>query len=95
MKNSKNKRTAILALILVGLLFVAYKVMFVSPVDDMVAEENVAAGERGGAILREVESINFDVSVITDPRFKSLQSIEIPLPSLPVGKKNPFSASAN
>lgn len=94
MKNSKNKRTAILALILIGLLFVAYKVMFVSPADEMLAEDNIAAGERVVSILREVESINFDVSIIEDPRFKSLQSIEIPLPSLPIGKKNPFSAAS-
>lgn len=95
MKNSKNKRTAILAIILVGLLIVAYKTMFVTQDDTSVfSEENIAASERVASILREVESINFDTGIMDDPKFRSLESIEIPLPSLPIGKKNPFSAGS-
>ncbi|MFA6269796.1 MAG: hypothetical protein WC657_01135 [Candidatus Paceibacterota bacterium] len=92
MKNSKNKRTIVLAVILLGLLVVAYKTMFVSSNNDLlVSDENVLAGERVETILKEIEGINFDLSVMENESFKSLKSIETPLVSLPVGRPNPFS----
>jgi hypothetical protein len=95
MKNSKNKRTLILLAVLVVLLAVAYKVvLFPSPPDDFESFAG-APGDMSGnsseALLREVESINFNTAIIQDERFKSLKSIEVPLISLPVGRKNPFS----
>jgi hypothetical protein len=94
MKKSKNKRTTILAIILLGLLVLAYKVVFVSPSEDLLNTEDVAASARVQAVLDEIEAINFDTSVIQDQNFKSLKSIEIPLISLPVGRKNPFSPTS-
>jgi hypothetical protein len=91
MKNSKNKRTIILVAILLGLLVVAYKVMFVSSDSSLTTDENTVASGRVEAILQEVSRINFDISIKTDPKFQSLKSIEIPLISLPVGRENPFS----
>ena len=95
MKNLKNKRTSILVIILVGLLIVAYKVLFISPNEDLTIDENITASERVEAILEEVETINFNLDVLKDPKFKSLKSIEIPPISLPVGRKNPFSNILN
>jgi hypothetical protein len=92
MKNFKNKRTVILALVLLGLLVVAYKVMFVSSGGSLLADENIAASARVEVILQEVSNIKFDMSIKTDPKFQSLKSIETPLISLPIGKKDPFSA---
>lgn len=91
MKNSKNKRTAILSIILLGLLVLAYKVVFMPPSDDTLVEENTAIFEKVEAILIQIESIDFDISVIKDQKIKSLRSIETPLISLPIGKRNPFS----
>lgn len=93
MKNSKNKRTSILIIILLGLLILAYKVMFVEDTSDLTAEENIAASQRIEILLNQIESINFDTSVTNDAVFKSLKSIEIPALSLPVGRANPFSAT--
>lgn len=92
MKSPKNKRTAIMAIILLALLIVAYKVMFVSPSADeaMIIDENTTASKRVEEILRQVENINFDTSVVQDLKFKSLKSIEISPISLPIGRKNPF-----
>lgn len=85
-----------LSLILLALLFVAYKVMFAPPgIDPYATDQSVMEGEKVVAILQQVEGISFDTSVISDPKFKTLKSIEIPLPSIPVGKKNPFSAPSN
>jgi hypothetical protein len=92
MKNSKNKRSIILGIILLGLLVLAYKMMFMAPTDDTLsAGENIAASVRVGSILQQVENIKFDTSITEDRKFKSLKSIEIPLISLPIGKKDPFS----
>lgn len=96
MKNSKNKRTVIMLLVLIGLVAIAYKVIFVTPVDEsLLTEDNVIAGERVVQILKSVEGINFDTSVFAESKFTSLKSIEIPLLSLPVGKKNPFANASN
>lgn len=96
MKNSKNKRTMIMVGVLVGLLVVAYKVVFMPPVDkDLLTSGNIVAGEKVESLLKEIETINFDVSIIKDPMLTSLRSIEAPLLSLPVGKKNPFSVISN
>jgi hypothetical protein len=92
MKNSKNKRTVILVVILVGLLILAYKVMFVTSSEVLLSDENIAASGKVEGILKEIESINFDTSITENQNFKSLKSIEIPLVSLPVGRKNPFSS---
>jgi flagellar basal body-associated protein FliL len=94
MKNNKNNRTTILGVVLVSLLIFGYKVLFMSS-SDTAWDENNVAGEKAAAILKEVEAINFNTDIVNDQKFKSLNSIESPLPSLPIGKKNPFSASAN
>lgn len=95
MNNQKKKRTSILLLVLVALLFVAYKVMFApAGIDPYASDQSSLEGERVLGILQQIEKISFDVSVISDPKFKSLKSLEIPLPSLPVGKKNPFAAAS-
>jgi flagellar basal body-associated protein FliL len=91
MKNSKNKRTIILFIILLGLLVLAYRVIFVSNSEDLSVDENAIASQRVETILNEIKDINFDTSVMKDQNFKSLKSIEIPLLSLPVGRVNPFS----
>ena len=95
MKNSKsNKRTAILVIILLGLLVIAYKTIFMSssvePVD-MTADE-IQSGDEAIGILDQMKNINFDTSITENESFKSLRSIEIPLISLPVGRRNPFSS---
>lgn len=92
MKNLKNKRTGILIIILIGLLILAYKVMFVTDTGgDSIVDENVIAAQRVESVLKEIESINFDTSVVQDQNFQSLRSIETPFLSLPVGRSNPFS----
>jgi len=90
MKNSKNKRVIILAVILLGLLVLAYKVMY-APSSESVLD-NATASARVEAALGEIEKINFDMSVIDS--LKSLKSIEIPLISLPIGRKDPFSVAS-
>ena len=94
MKNFKNKRTAILAIILLGLLVLAYKVVFVPTGGDLLVDENIVASQRIEGVLKEMESINFDTSIMEDQNFKSLKSIEIPLISLPIGRENPFSPTS-
>ena len=92
MKNLKNRRTIILAVILLGLLVIGYKVVFVQENSDLlVAENTINIDEKIGNILKEVESINFSVGVMKESKFMSLKSIEIPLVSLPIGRNNPFS----
>ena len=93
MKTSNNKRTTVVIFVLIGFAIIGYKIMFVAPPDDFSISENIIASERVERILKEVEQINFDISVMVDPKFTSLKSIEIPLVSLPIGKKNPFSAT--
>lgn len=92
MKKSKNNRTIILSVVLVGLLILAYKTMFGGTSADLLVDENIIAGDRIAATLAEIERINFDTTIMQNQNFKSLKSIEIPLLNLPVGRKNPFQA---
>ncbi len=94
--NSNNNRTTFLAMILVGLLILAYKIMVMDANKvDIAGEENMAASARAEVLLKQVKRINFDTSVMQDPKFQSLQSIETPLMSLPIGKENPFSKTSD
>ena len=90
MKNSKNKHTTVLIIILLILLGVAYKVMFAPADQVLLTDENIAASQRVEKILGEIKDISLDTSIMEDPSFKSFRSIETPLISLPVGRKNPF-----
>ena len=85
-----------MGIILVGLLVVAYKVVFVAP-DDVgsLVDANASASQRVEIFLQQVEQISFNTEVINDTKFRSLKSIDLPLLSLPVGRKNPFSAVSN
>jgi len=94
MKNQKNKRTIVLSAILVGLMIVAYKVLFMAPGDDFSSTENSIESENVMRSLREVESINLNTNVANDPKIKTLENLNSPLPQLPIGKKNPFSVSS-
>jgi len=96
MKDSKNKNTIILVIIISVALILAYKFLFMSSTNTVSLDSNIASTtEEVANIMQEVESINFDTSVIKNDKFNSLKSLETPLISLPVGKKNPFSSSSN
>jgi hypothetical protein len=97
MKKTKNNRTIILVVILLGLLILAYKVMFgsTSSSEEAIIDENVIASQNVESILQELQSINFDMSVTQNTSFNSLRSIETPIISLPVGRSNPFSPTTN
>jgi hypothetical protein len=90
MKDKKNKRTMILTVILIGLLVVAYKVMFVSSVAIENSTEDVGSINKIESVLKQVESIKLDTSAFGDEKIKSLRSIEQQQLSLPIGKSNPF-----
>lgn len=77
--------------ILIGLIVFAYKVIFMPSSTDSAVDDSSTASQAVEQILNQVNKINFDTSVTQDPKLNSLKSIETPLPSIPVGKKNPFS----
>lgn len=85
-----NNRTTILILLLVILGAIAVKMNFFggieAPIGELVDTSSI------DKIVAEVEAINFDTTVIQDRKFQSLKSIDTPLVSEPVGKKNPFSS---
>jgi hypothetical protein len=91
MKNAKNNRTAVLIIILLSLLLLAYKVVFMSSEVETLGLSEDPAMARVETILNQVQSISFDTSILKDQKFNSMKSIETPLISLPVGRKNPFS----
>lgn len=91
MKKSNKNNTGMLLVLLIVILILAYKFMF-APVDDgMYLVDDVALG-RVEITLQQVQNINFDTTVVNDQKFISLQSIETPLVSMPIGRNNPFSS---
>lgn len=94
-QKSQNNRTMVLAVVLIALLIVAYKVVFVVPIiedSESIYDENTAAVARIESVRLEIESINFDTSVFDSSEFRSLQDIDTPLVPLPTGKSNPFAS---
>lgn len=92
MNKTSNKRTLILVLVLIVLVFIAFRVNFSSGTDSYITSEEIDSSESDiSNILKSVDNINFDTSVISDSNFQYLKSIERPMPNFPVGKSNPFS----
>lgn len=91
MKKSNKNNSGILLVILIAMLILAYKFMF-APVDDGMYVVDDVTLQRVEITLQQVQSISFDTAVINNQKLMSLQSIETPLVSLPVGKSNPFSS---
>lgn len=89
MSKQSNKRTSFLVVTLIALLLVGYKVMFVVPPE--VEEVNPASVIRLETMISQLNSVDLSTSAIKDPKFNTLEPIEQPLPSLPVGRANPFS----
>lgn len=89
MSKQSNKRTSFMLITLLALLLVAYKVMFVAPPE--IEEVNPASVIRVESMVSQLNSVDFSSSAINDPKFNTLETIEQPLISLPVGRSNPFS----
>jgi len=90
-EETKKNRKWVLLIILMALLAVAYKVVFVSSVDEtLIIDDNSSSADKINTIKQQIDSISFDTSILNDQKFNSLKSIDNPLPSLPVGKSNPF-----
>lgn len=69
--------------------------MFMDPNTDQFFDNTNGQSEVVIKTLQDLESVNFDMSFINDAKFNTLKSMEMPLPNLPVGKKNPFSKNNN
>lgn len=89
MKKAKN--TSLLLVFLVALLLVAYKLMFMAPYEDSYMSSDISDSQVVIGTLNKLQTVNFDLSITQDPKFRTLKSIENPLPNIPVGKTNPFS----
>ena len=95
MKNQKNnKRMIVMLIVLLGLLVLAVKIMFFPSNNDLTIDQNIAASQRVEGVLNELQSINFNTTIMDNPNFKSLKSIESSSLSLPVGRKDPFSQTS-
>ncbi len=88
----KTKNTSLLLILLLALLVVAYKFMFTTPYEGSYLSSDLSESQVVISTLNRLQTVNFDISIANDPKFKTLRSIENPLPNIPVGKTNPFSS---
>ncbi len=88
MKNTTNKNAMMLLTVLVVAVALIYKTLFATPVESLIPEESSNA--KVDDALNKISSINFDMSVLNDPKFGTFKSIESALPSVGIGKDNPF-----
>jgi len=85
----KNK-TAIVALVILILGFLAYSILFSS---DQV-EETVTSGENTDILelSQELSNISFDQELFTSPGYMMLKDFSAELEAQPTGRSNPFGA---
>ncbi len=90
MSSTKNKNISILIAVLIAGLSVLYKNNFAP--EALIAPESLVISPKIEENIDKIEQINFDISVFNDPKFATFTSIESELPSIPVGRVNPFAA---
>ncbi len=91
MNTKSNKRTLILVCLLIVLVFVTFRVNFNSNINENYIIDEADSFESDIInILKYVDNIDFDTTVVSDKNFQSLKSIDRPIPNLPVGKNDPF-----
>ncbi len=63
--------------------------------EDIVFQQMLANTEIFIARSQELDSMRFDLSVLEDARFRTLQAYTNPVESQPIGRSNPFSEAGN
>jgi len=94
--NQKIKQT-ILAVIIIVIAFVVFKVFF-APADSgdtaLLADKNtsvqVADGQMILVLLNKLKNVNLDTDIFSNNIFNSLVSFEKPIADQVVGRPNPF-----
>lgn len=90
-------KNILLAILLVAVLWAGYT-FFVKEDPSTITQTSIAESEAARdsraflLTLRQLNSITFDPSIFTDPRFGSLLDHRQPVLVEPVGRENPFEA---
>ncbi len=94
---AKNTKQIIIAIVIIAVIFVAYKIFFpnkdsvdVALVADTGTPVQFADGQVILAMLDQLNSVTLDDSVFSDKVFVSLKSFERGLDTQVAGRKNPF-----
>lgn len=94
--NNKGSKTPYIILtIVVIFLVLAYLYWSGTKVPDSltldVSIDTQAVGSRVLRLLNEIDSLHVDSSLFSDSSYKTLRDYTVDIPSLPVGRPNPFS----
>jgi hypothetical protein len=63
-----------------------------TPADDALTIDNteVVVGANVLSLLNQIQSLKIDTSIFKSPVYQSLIDYSIPIPTLPVGRSDPF-----
>ncbi len=91
----KKNQTAVIALVVIAGLFIAYNTFFKKEEGpDLISESqgirNLEIGREIIVTLNRLKTIDIDTGILEDPRFEKLQDFSEPLPQYSQSKQNPF-----
>ncbi len=90
-KPSSNKTTisVIVAIIIVAIAYFYYTGTTATSTN-LVSSDNASVGTQVLGLLNQIQSLHIDNSVFTDPGYKTLRDFSVPIPTVDVGRPNPF-----
>lgn len=86
----KSNRTTVILLLLLGIALAAAYILLPKSDNTDTGAEQAAIGAKAISTLNELQAVQLDFSVLTDPAFNYLKNIAAPDLNLPVGRSNPF-----
>ncbi len=92
-KPSSN-RTTISVLVIIALFGLGYFYFYgsssTSSSDTLTASNNALVGSQVLNLLNQIQSLRIDTSLFTDPGYLTLRDYTVPIPTVSVGRPNPF-----
>jgi len=91
-KPSSNKTTisVIAAIVIAAIAYFYYTGSTATSTSLVASTNNAAVGSQVLDLLNQIQSLNIDASIFSDPGYKTLRDYSVPIPTVDVGRPNPF-----
>jgi uncharacterized membrane protein len=90
-KPSSNRTTiSVIAAIIIAAIAYFYWSGSTATSNTIVSSDSSSVGSQVLDLLNQIQSLHIDANVFNDPGYKTLRDYSVPIPSVDVGRPNPF-----